>query len=161
MRLVVSDAGPLHYLVLCGGIDVLPRLYGEIVIPEAVVDELTAANTPEAIAKWIKSRPAWLQVVSPAISLEAASLGKGERDAIALAQQLRADAILIDERVGRRAAREAGLLVIGTIGVLEDAAREGLLDLKPVLERLATTNIRLSPELIADALERDRVRKGQ
>jgi predicted nucleic acid-binding protein len=148
VSLVVSDAGPLHYLVLCHAVDCLPKLYGDIVAPQAVIDELTAPNTPAEVAAWVNNRPAWLRVVSPAANLTSSVLGKGESQAIALAEELRAHAVLIDERVGRRIARDRGIVVIGTIGILEDAARQNLIDLRPALEPLTTTNMRVTPGMI-------------
>ena len=90
------------------------------------------------------------------VGLEA--LGAGEREAIALAQETRADALLIDEEEGRRAAR--ALTVTGTLGVLERAAARGLLDLPSVLTRLRTTSFRVREALLHDMLVRDAARKG-
>lgn len=53
MSLVVADSGPIHYLVLCETIGVLPKLYDRLVIPAAVADELTHARTPPAVARWV------------------------------------------------------------------------------------------------------------
>lgn len=160
MRLVVSDAGPLHYLILCEVVNVLPILFREVVIPKAVADELTARKAPTVVVDWIKNHPGWLRVVTPKMTRALPSLDRGECDAIALSQELGAKVILMDDRVGRRVAREQGLLVLGTLGVIEQAAAAGHIQLRPVLERLATTNIRLSQNLIAEVLKRDKARKG-
>ena len=76
------------------------------------------------------------------------SLGTGERSAIALAQETSADALLIDERAGRREAERRHLRVIGTLAVLEEAGRRGLLNFAATLEQLRQTSFRLSPLLL-------------
>ena len=84
----------------------------------------------------------------------------GESEAICLAQEIKAAAVLMDDRAGRKAAIHCGLAVIGTIGLLEQAAARGLLDLPQVMERLRQTNARLDADLIHAALERDNARKA-
>jgi predicted nucleic acid-binding protein len=66
---------------------------------------------------------------------------------------------LIDDRAGRIAAIRCGLAVVGTIGLLEQAAARGLLELPHTMEQLSRTNARLDPELVRGALERDKARK--
>jgi predicted nucleic acid-binding protein len=81
-------------------------------------------------------------------------LGAGERDAITLAEDLRADRLLIDDRDGRREAGERELRVIGTLGVLAVSAERGLLDLPEVIDRLRATTFRASPRLLTTLVER-------
>ena len=83
----------------------------------------------------------------------------GELEAICLAQEIHADAVLMDDRAGRSAAIQCGLAVVGTIGLLEQAAARGLVQLTPVLARLRQTNARLDPELIHAAIARDQARQ--
>jgi predicted nucleic acid-binding protein len=76
-------------------------------------------------------------------------LGDGEREAIALAIEIGADAVLIDERAGRRVAEEAGLKVIGTLGLLLEAKRAGhIRTIRPELDKLLETSFFLSPQLL-------------
>ena len=89
------------------------------------------------------------------------SLDPGENEAICLAQENNAGAVLIDERRGRKVARALGLPVAGTLGVLELAAERGLVEFAVAIERLRRTSIFLAPAIIAAALERDRVRREQ
>jgi len=81
-------------------------LYGRVIIPEAVVRELQAQRTPEVVRQWITSLPQWLQVRHIAVPPDPApaELDPGEREAIALAETLRADALIIDDKIGRREA---------------------------------------------------------
>jgi predicted nucleic acid-binding protein len=75
-------------------------------------------------------------------------LGDGEREAIALAFEIGADAVLIDERAGRRVAEEAGLKVIGTLGLLLEAKRAGhVTTIRAELDKLLETSFFLSPQL--------------
>jgi len=57
-RVVISDTSPLRYLVLIGQADLLPALYTEVLIPEAVAEELNQPATPEPVRRWIVHRPA-------------------------------------------------------------------------------------------------------
>jgi predicted nucleic acid-binding protein len=155
MRLVVADTGPINYLVLIDAIGVLPMLFERIFIPAAVQAELTNAEAPEEVRTWIGQPPAWFEVrPNPEpinSSIEERNLDEGERAAIALARAISADLILMDDRAGVAVAQQHGLTVTGTLGVLELAARRGLVDLASVLTRLKATNFRYPPEIM-DAL---------
>ncbi len=87
-------------------------------------------------------------------------LGIGERQAICLAQELGAAAIIIDEERGRKEARRRGLSVIGLLGVLRDAAERDLVRLEPALARLQKTNFRVSDKLIESLLLREAERRS-
>ena len=123
--IVVSDTTPLNYLILIDQSHLLHELYGRVLIPEAVRDEMRRTETPEKVRAFVSTPPTWLEVHAvPAPDL-ALNLGAGEREAITLAQALHADVLLLDDGKARRAARERGLTVIGTLGVLANAARRG------------------------------------
>ncbi len=147
--IVVSDAGPLNYLSLIGHLDVLPTLYGQVVIPCAVADELSRATSPAAIRDFIQTPPAWLRVTdAPAGDPELSALGDGEQQAIILAQALGADLLLCDDKDAREAAIRRRVKVTGTLGVLQEAAENGLLDLAIALKALRGTNFRISRALL-------------
>lgn len=154
--MVVSNTSPLNYLILIEEIDVLPRLYERVVIPQSVSDELQAAETPEAVRKWIQNPPDWLEISFENGSLDSdlAGLHAGERDAIWLALHLQADAVLIDERRGRSEAEKHELKVIGTIGVLAFAHECGLLNLHDAVGRLQQSTFHMSPKLLASVLQK-------
>lgn len=102
----------------------------------------------------------WLQLKSPShIDLTLDFDDPGEREAISLALELKADRLLADDKRARRAALARGLAVTGALGVLELAAARNLLDLRQALGRLTTTDFLIAPELIEDALRRDAARK--
>lgn len=159
MSLVVSDAGPVHYLLLCGVIDVIPELFDSCVIPAAVLGELSHAHTPREISSWIQNLPSWAAIQIPGQIDTAKHLGLGEREAIGLAIELKANLLLMDDRAARRAAIQRGLQVAGTVGILERAAAKGLLNLPEVLHRLLRTNFRIKTEAVGDLLERDATRR--
>ena len=129
MSLVVSDTSALNYLILCGAVDVLPRLYESVVLPSAVAQELRHAAAPPSVRAWIDILPAWAEVRAPSAPDPATELGLGEREAIALGRELRATCVLLDDRAARRIALEPGLVVAGTVGVLELAADRNLIAL--------------------------------
>lgn len=159
MSVVVSDTSPLHYLILCGAETILPRLFRQVVIPPTVFRELQQPNTPPLVRQWAASLPTWIAVQKPKTLNLALDVDAGELEAICLAQEIRADAVLMDDRAGRNAAIHCGLAVVGTIGLLEQAAARRLIELPQAMERLRQTNARLDAELIQAALERDKARK--
>jgi len=161
MTVVVSDTSPLNYLVLIDNVSVLPVLFGVVVVPSAVFRELQHAETPEKVRAWVSSHPSWLKVKTSTQADRIAGLGEGETEAIALAQELNADLLLIDERKGTRAANAAGLKTAGTLAILDEADRRGLLDFEAAIVRLQNTSFHVHPVLLESILEQVRSRKSQ
>jgi predicted nucleic acid-binding protein len=147
---VVADTSPVNYLVLIKEIDILPKMYGQVVIPQAVKEELLRPVAPEIVRAWMGEAPAWLEIRTPinAPDSSLAKLDPGERDAIMLATELCADQLIVDDREGRRRAQERRIPVIGTLGVLKEAAILGLLDLRAAVEHLQTTSFYVAPEVL-------------
>jgi len=161
--LVVADTSPLNYLVLMQQDTLLPTLYERVMIPPAVREELQRPRTPQAVRQWVAHPPAWLTVQPPQQSLSRQQfprLRNGELEAIPLAQELHADRLLMDDLDGRRVARARGLIVTGTIGILETAAIRGLIDLPSVLAQLQATTFYASQALYDEVLARDAARKA-
>jgi predicted nucleic acid-binding protein len=153
MSIVVSDASPVHYLILIGAVDVLPSLFSKVVIPEYVVAvELQNSKTPHLVREWIRKLPNWVELRTPSYP-EAFGLQKGEEHAISLALELNAP-ILLDEREARKVAEQKGLIVVGTVGIIERAARTNLLDIRDAFAALGKTNFRISEALIDEAIRR-------
>jgi len=155
--IVIADTTPLNYLVLIDQPHLLPQLYGRVLIPQAVYDELQQERTPAPVRAWVANRPAWLEVRQASVPLdsELEELDRGEREAIALALELQADLLILDDRDARVEASRRNLVVIGTLRVLEDAAQLGLVDLPRALLRLQQTTFRASPYLVRALLDRD------
>ena len=158
MSAVVSDTSPLHYLVECEAIEILPALFQEILIPPTVHRELQHQKTPPRLRAWAQSLPTWVKVQAPSVVDDSLDVDEGEKEAICLAREVKAIAILMDDRKGRAEAVRCGLRVAGTIGLLEAAAGRGLVDFTAVIQRLRQTNARLDEELIQAALMRNRRR---
>jgi predicted nucleic acid-binding protein len=157
--LVVADTGPIHYLVLTETVDVLPQLYDRVVIPAAVNLELTHPNSPAAVRDWALALPPWCEIRVSAACGKASDLGPGEMEAIALAQELNADAVLLDDRAARREAIRCGLVVTGTLGVLVDASELDLIVLEDAFTRLSRTTFYADPVLIQQLLARESARR--
>ena len=153
MRPVVSDTGPLRYLTQIGQIELLSQLFEKVFIPSVVHRELLHPSAPEAVRSWISSQPAWIEVVvvDQTDDTSLSTLDDGEKAAIALGKSRSAELILIDDRRGASVARAKGFEVTGTLGILDLAARRGMVDLSDALARLRKTNFRRREELF-DAL---------
>jgi predicted nucleic acid-binding protein len=137
---VVSNASALINLARIGKLNLLRELYGELVIPEAVWHEVVVEGTGQPgadevqAAAWIKTQAATNSQLVHALQQE---LDAGEAEAIALALEIGAELLLMDERLGRESARHLGLHYTGLIGVLIEAKRKGLIRaVKPHLDAL-------------------------
>ena len=160
--IVISDTTPLHYLILLGKAGLLEKLFGKIIIPDAVFDEMRHAGTPEVVRRWIEALPAWIEVKTPSRANfeKVKKLGKGETQAIALAIETGANAILMDDRKAIREARKNNLIVLTTLGILELGAAKNLIDFSKTINELAQTNFRLpSDEIIEEFIKRDAERQ--
>ncbi len=149
--IVVTDASPLRYLIVLGIESLLPRLNDRVFCPDTVLAECSHPRAPASVRQWAARPPEWLTVMADtaADSQRFAFLDPGERAALELALREDADAVLIDEAKGRRAALGAGLMVVGTIGILSEAAHRGWLDYDAAVSRLIReTNFRTTPGVI-------------
>jgi predicted nucleic acid-binding protein len=153
--IVVADTSPISYLVLIKEIDILPKIYGAVVVPEIVARELRQQSAPEMVRAWVADAPSWLQIRVPiqAPDPSLAKLDAGERDAILLATELKADRLIVDDQEGRKRAQERRIPVIGTLGVLKAAATLGLLDLRRAVSRLQSTNFHVTPAVLKNLLQ--------
>lgn len=138
--IVVSNTSPIFYLSTIGQLDLLRQLYAEIVIPKTVLNEITNVGNTDVSARvvptlsWMKTQSATDQTF---VNTLRAEIDPGEAEAIALAVELNADRLLMDERLGRAAAMRAGLKVTGVLGILIAAKRNNLIqEVKPLLDAL-------------------------
>ncbi len=151
--LVIADSSPLIVLVKIGHIEVLPKLFGEVVIPPAVASEIAASERPQIVRSFAAARPAWLRVHAPSAVQQLTKLHQGESEALSLAMELHAELVLIDERKAYQEAVARRLNAVGTVGVLERAAAEGLLDLKDAFDGLKQTDFWISDKLLDQRLK--------
>lgn len=151
---VVSNTSPLLNLAIINHLALMRQQFGEIIIPEAVLKELrTDENLPgsqklrEAVDEgWLIITPVANQAL---VELLRRELDRGESEAIALAIQLNADWLLLDERDGRRIARTLGLNLTGIIGIIFRAWREGQVSsIKELINQLKDqANFHIAPNL--------------
>lgn len=160
MAVVISDASVLISLASAGHLELLQKLYRSVVIPSVVAREIiNPAGALPGVAQ-VKTALAdkWISIAEPKNSSLVAALSKtldaGEAHAIALAVETPDSLLLIDESDGRTVARQFGVRVTGTVGVLVRAKRDGHLTvLRPVLDRMiAGTQFRISRELYESTL---------
>ena len=155
--IVVADTSPLNYLVLLGHIDILAKIYAEVLVPQTVLDELQDSEAPAEVRAWALAPPSWLQISTLILRRDPLMerLDRGEQDAILLAESFKAERLIIDDLEGRREAAKRGLPVIGTLGILAEAARRNLLDLPQTLAALQATNFHAAPDLLELLLAND------
>ena len=127
--IVVSDTTPLISLLKINQLDLLEKLFGEVLIPEAVFNELTVDERFQLEAQLIRQKE--FIAVKPVNNLESVSilkratgLDQGESEAIVLTDELKADLILMDEAKGRKVSAQMGFQIMGTIGILMAAYEE-------------------------------------
>lgn len=138
--IVVSDTSPINNLAAINQLHLLHQLYGTVLITEAVFRELTdpsflvAGATEVQTFDWIQTRTVSDRTLVEALSNE---LDSGEAEAIALAVEIQADQVLIDERRGRQVATRLNLRHTGILGILVEAKSKGLIaEVKPLLDAL-------------------------
>ena len=102
---VVSDASPLNYLVLIGQIDSLAALFGQVLAPPAVIDELRNVRASAAVQAWAMNPPNWLTIQAPQQIDPTTGRGRGEREAISLALELLGEGCCIFQRRFRRSSK--------------------------------------------------------
>jgi predicted nucleic acid-binding protein len=160
--IVIADTAPINYLVLIGEQNLLPTLFGQVIVPEMVLQELLAIATPQAVRQWATNPPRWLEIrqmiMVPDMSLS--HLDEGEREAIQLAEFLGADLLLVDEKAARKEAAKRHLSTSGTLGILDSAADKGLVDFFQALQRLKQTSFYISAAVEQFFLERNVQRKA-
>lgn len=156
--IVVSNTTPLIGLASIQRFELLNQLFGVLYIAQAVYDEAVVAGHEIGGAKRELSTTTWIKTVYVqdrlAIALLLEEIDLGEAETIVLAQELGADWVLMDEKVGRRKLTQMGLQKIGTAGILLKAKQVGLLPaVKPELEQLRQKGFSISQTVIAAVLQ--------
>lgn len=149
--IVVANAGPLIALAQLGQIELIGIIFGKIHIPPAVQNEVVKLGDNRPGAKAVSKAP-WITVVTVqsriVVQLLQERLDLGESEAVALALELRADLLLMDEARGRRVAEMQGIKKIGTIGTLLVAKDKGLISsVTPLLDKLRVCGFRMDQKL--------------
>ena len=157
--IIIADTTPLHYLIEIDEQDLLKALFGQVILPQGVTEELLHPKAPPKIKDWMQNLPDWIEVRTADTTLfqPQKKIGKGERQAIALAIEMKADAVLADDRGAVLEARRVNVQTIQTLGILEAGAKRNLLELEEALARLQQTSFYVLPEIIEALLERHRL----
>ena len=158
--IIISDTSIITNLAAIQYLQLLPQLYDQVTIPEAVYRELTEIDPPVPgtlevqIAPWLEVRQVFDRSVIERLQIEV-KLDLGESEAIALALELNADLLLIDERRGRAEADRLGVRITGLLGILVEAKRKNLIAaLKPLMDAMiAMSNFRVSSDLYNQILD--------
>ena len=151
---VISNNSPLVGLFGINRLSLLRDLYTEVWIPKVVEKEFLKKDPivrREALenAPWIKT----VNLTDPQTAVVHAELDDGEAEALALANEHDARLVLLDEKRGRQKAKKIGLMAKGTVGILQEAKREGLIDaIKPILTQLQDNGMPLSESLVNNTL---------
>ena len=157
--IVVSDTSPLSSLAIVGCLSLLKEIYSIVIIPQAVAEELTNSRDEDnrissvLSLEWVEVRETTnLELV--AFLRNEQNLDRGEAEAIALALELKANELLIDERLGRREATRLGLSITGVLGILLIAKRRELIHkIEPVMSDLIfQASFRISRQLYKEVL---------
>jgi predicted nucleic acid-binding protein len=152
MRKVVVNTTPLIALSHIGQLDILKKMYGEILIPNAVYNELSAK--PDSICKIeVDNSKDWIRVEEiknqMAKSMYKTQLHEGEVEVMILSQEVNADLVIIDDANAKKHAKYLKLPVTGTLGVLIKAKQNGYIDkLKPMLQMMIENGIYISQDLV-------------
>lgn len=147
MRKVIVNTTPIIALADIGYLDILQKIYTEVIIPEAVYAEILSepARSQVSAAKWIKVQKVTNE---KAKSLFSARLHAGEVEVIMLAQESGADLLILDDNAAKKTAKYLGLTVTGTLGVILRAKRDGIIDVvKPLIDSLVKDGLYVSNEV--------------
>ena len=153
MRKVVSNTTPLIALADIGHLDLLKKLYGEIYIPEAVIDEIKTepARTVVKNSEWIKVKS--IRNMEDK-NLFRAKLHAGEVEVMILAEEIDADLLIMDDNAAKKTAKFLGMTVTGTLGLLIKAKRAGYIEtVKPAMNALISNGFFISEQVQNFVLE--------
>jgi len=155
--IIVSDTSPISNLAAIGQLELLQKLYGNVIIPTAVYQEILNSGDTDPAVLAIKSVN-WIQTYSITNNTLFQTLQNildiGEAEAITLAVELNADRLIVDERRGRKEAIRLGLRVTGILGILLAAKQQGLVSfIQPLLDDLIANGFWIQEELYAELLQ--------
>jgi predicted nucleic acid-binding protein len=146
-KIIISDTSCLILLEKIGALHFLHYLFGQVIITKEIAEEFSL------------ELPDWFKIEQPKNKIYQkileASLDKGEASAIAFAIEQNDCLLIIDDLKGRKYAEQLGITITGTLGIIVLAKQNGLIiSVKPLLEKIKTTNFRLNFELEQDILQK-------
>lgn len=153
---VICNTSPIQYLHQLQLLHILPTLAGRVIIPPAVVEELSQGRTsginlPDVnVLKWVEIRRPVSELAVPLVT----DLGQGETEVLMLGLEMRESVVVLDDDLARRVAETLGLHLTGTLGLLLDAKKAGLIPvIAPLLDQLQTFRFRVAPHTRAAVLK--------
>jgi len=153
---VICNTSPIEYLHQLELLRILHALAGQVIVPPAVVDELAegralGVNLPDLTAlDWVTIRRPVSELAVPLVT----DLGPGETEVLMLALESREAIVVLDDALARRVAETFGLRLTGTLGLLLDAKRAGLIPaVSPLLDQLQALRFRVAPHTRAAVLK--------
>jgi hypothetical protein len=156
LRPVVLDTSPLNYLIRLGCVDILRDMHGKVLVPGAVLAELSHPAAPSEVRAWLKAPPLWIEFVRVSeIDLTLPKqLGAGEREAVSLAATKPDSLLIVDDQRARSAAMQRFIETTGTLAVVRHASLQGSLNFRKTISRLIESGFRISPRLQSEILAR-------
>jgi uncharacterized protein len=153
---VITDTSPIQYLYQIAQLELLPTLYGQIRMPQAVADEL-AQGLVQGISLPDPTPPSWITlcpVPSSILIPDLPNLGAGEREALSLAIAIPASLVILDDALARSYAQQLNVSIAGTLGVLLKGKQSGYIQsIAPLLDKLDALNFHLSASTCAAVLK--------
>ena len=153
--IAVADSSSLIALSICNRLDLLNMFFDKVVVPQAVYNELTLNNDKpesEKLRNYLSSKISKENIGE--YLLNDICLGRGELEAIALCKAINADFLIIDDRLARKVASANNIKITGSLGMLLSAKKKGYINtIKPCIENLKQSNIRISDGLIQKVLQ--------
>jgi uncharacterized protein len=153
--IVISDTSPITNLMqVNGGLDILEKIFGKIIIAQTVYNELCQITSQKNII----DKQTWVDVLSAEntrlLAVLEEKLDKGEAESIVLAIELNADYLVIDEAKGRAIAESMGIKIVGLLGTLVKAKEKGIVsEVKPIIDDLKKIGFRIHPTLYKHILK--------
>lgn len=151
--LIIADSSALISLAVCEKLYLLEQLYGEVKVPKAVFDEVIQEDKPQAerLRGYLQNKVVDLDLAE--LLLDLGELGRGELEAMALFRKIHADLLLLDDKRARKVADLNEIPIIGSLGVLLFAKRQGSLSaVKPLIATLEASGIHIGKALIQKVL---------
>lgn len=152
----IANTSPLQYLYQIGRLDFLPRLYGRVIVPESVADELRRGREQGIAVPDVDVLP-WVTIATPnqrTLRTVNEVLGRGERAVIALALESPGALVILDDRDARQFAETLDVRCTGTLGVVVRAKQKGwIAALRPVMDQLVQSGFFLDQTTRAKVLK--------
>jgi len=152
--ILVADASALIALAACDSLALLEAIFGNVLVPEAVFEEVVALDKPQSarLRNYLHGKVRAVDM-RRFVYLDAFA-DAGETQAMLLYKEVSADYLLIDDKRGRKVAKINQIKTVGSLGVLLQAKRAGLIPcVAPLIEQIAASAVFMSANLIQTVLE--------